>query len=479
MFYFKPPFTRPFEVNSNYLLWFVTLIFAVLIPFVWFIPLALWGVILGIALILSIIFCSSAFLCASAISVFIFTGLLFSVQVGFTFKAAQLFSLLGVIAIIFASLLGYRRGTYFHWMIWLPFLFFFLAVLPSFWNADIYRLLEAEKHTSIRLVFNYLFLQMIAFVVYYAADSKEKVEKLLKFGLFSVSITLVFGYFQQIGFYFGFYNPHLYAGIHSTFVDVYGAFLRFSPGTFANEYGKILQTCGLLLVGLLFLDRSILKGFRRKVYTFLLIVIVFTLIINLTRASWLVFAAGTLFILFIARVKLRTIISIAIVFGIILYILSFLSQLISEVNALSAVGERFSELSDVRSFSAGQRLTYWSIAWEAFLKHPFIGNGWGGYIATHNVPLQLLAETGFLGLLTYYGLMGWISWLMYQGWKVAEDKFLKEVQFSILIAFIGCHIFDMTNHGIFHFVLWYLIALGLATAELNLSSSFKRSLNDG
>ena len=143
-----------------------------------------------------------------------------------------------------------------------------------------------------------------------------------------------------------------------------------------------------------------------------------------------------------------------------------LSQLISEAGLLISVGQRFGELSDVTVESAGQRLDAWQLAWQRFLESPWIGQGLGRFVDTHNVPLQLLAETGLLGLLAFYAVMGGCLYLMFTAWHQAVDPELKAMQIIWLTASAGCLLFDLTNHGIFHFVLWACLALGLATARL-------------
>ncbi len=50
--------------------------------------------------------------------------------------------------------------------------------------------------------------------------------------------------------------------------------------------------------------------------------------------------------------------------------------------------------------------------------------------------------------------------------KVTQDTFLKTLSLSIIFTFSGCLLFDFTNHGIYHFILWLTIGLGLATEKI-------------
>lgn len=432
----------------------------------WLWPILAWplAALAGVGSLLVLL--TSPWYCAAGATLFMHLGILAAVKVGFTFKASQLFALLGVGAWGARRLAGFPAPAL-PWKGLLPFALFFVAVLPSLLNTDAQQVALAESQTSVRLILNYVLLQAMALVIYLAIDSRQRFMQIVQLSFASCAISLIAGFAQQIGFYAGVYNPFNYLGIHSSIVDFYGPFLRIAPGTFANEYGEILQTTGILLCGWLYLiPQSAAMRRWRPAYLVLLGVLVTALIINFTRASWLVFSVGALSIFVLARLAWFRIGLLTLAFGAILRGLFYLSNRIAEANLVVSVGERFGELSDVTTSSAGQRLDTWQVAWEAFLEHPWIGNGWGLYVFTHNVPLQLLAEVGLLGFIAFYTLMAWVGWRMFRAWRQAQDPFLKGMQVSLLLAFGGCLAFDLTNHGVFHFVLWLTIALGLANARL-------------
>ena len=409
---------------------------------------------------------SSPWFCAAGATLCIHLGVLAAVKVGFTLKASQLFALVGLGAWGARRLAGFPAPTI-PWKGLLPFTLFFVAVLPSLLNTDAQQVALAENQTSLRLIVNYLLLQAIALVIYLGIDTHQRLVQVIQLSFASCAISLLAGFAQQIGFYAGVYNPFNYLGLHSSIVDFYGPFLRISPGTFANEYGEVLQTTGILLCGWLYLiPQSPAMRRWRPAYLTLLGVLVTALIINFTRASWLVFSVGALSIFVLARLAGVRIGLLALAFGGILRGLFYLSNRIAEANLVVSVGERFGELSDVTTSSAGQRLDTWQVAWEAFLQHPWIGNGWGLYVFTHNVPLQLLAEVGLLGFVAFYALMGWVGVRMLSAWWRARNPLLKGLQITLFLAFGGCLAFDLTNHGVFHFVLWLTIAVGLANARL-------------
>jgi hypothetical protein len=57
--------------------------------------------------------------------------------------------------------------------------------------------------------------------------------------------------------------------------------------------------------------------------------------------------------------------------------------------------------------------------------------------------------------------------------KKAKDIFFSFLSKSIFYSLIGCLIFDLTNHGIYHFILWTIIGLGLATEKVINSNYIK------
>lgn len=404
----------------------------------------------------------SPWLCCQLMILGLFTGILTSLPVSFTLKAPQLFSLLGLAALGLQTLL-LRRWPRFDWRWTLPFGLFVLSLLPSFLHVDRQLLSLSATDTPLRLLFNYGLLQLFTLFLLLEADSLEKIQRLLKLGWISCLASLLFGFAQQAGYYAGRYDPYAHVGQHSSIVDFYGPFLRMAPGTFANEYGEILQSVGLLLAGWLLL----MPGARRR-WMLLLLLVMVALVLNFTRASWLVFAFGCLLLMLAARLRPSALIGSVLLGGATLGLLLYLSQILLEASVLLSVGQRFGELGQVQAHSAGQRLGTWQLAWEAFRASPWIGQGWGLYGETHNVPLQLLAETGLLGFCGFYGLMLWCLNTIRKAWQASRQAEHKALLLSFTVAWLGCLAFDLTNHGIFHFVLWYCLGMALALARLSL-----------
>ncbi len=445
-----------------------------------FFPEAL-GLILALAGMLAITVClGSSYSCLVLAMLTLFTGILTALPIGFTLKGPQLFALIGLLAWGLERLRHSPAArTYLKWQWSWPFLAFVLCLLPSFFALDRTALGLSQDDSSLRLLFNYGLLQLFTLFLLLRINQVRQLLHLSALACLSCGLSLLFGFGQQVAFYAGRYDPLAFVGRHSSIIDFYGPFLRLSPGTFANEYGEILQSVGILVIGLLFLIPNLRKSSVRLPLFALLLAVLLGLILNFTRASWLVFAVGAFGLLLFSKLRWRALLSLFVLGSIALGLLFWLSQILLEASVLFTIGRRFQELGQVQSHSAGQRLETWAMAWDAFLESPWIGHGWGQFGQTHNVPLQLLAETGVLGAIGFYGLMAWCSYQMLTAWRLAQTGLLKGLQLTYLMAFWGCLAFDLTNHGIYHFVLWFCLGMGLACAQLIWVDSNQEPSNEG
>lgn len=416
------------------------------------------------ALLLSL----SPTLCALLTSLGLFTGILTSVKVGFTLKAPQLFSLIGLFALLNVYLAGERKP--FPWPYIAPFVLSVLFLLPSCFGLSASEWSLSAREEPLRLFFNYALLHIFTLFLFLYADSEKRLKYVFYASLLSFVMSLGFGLLQQVGYYLGRYNPVAYLGRHSSIVDFYGPFLRIAPGTFANEYGEILQVMGIFLMGALFLRRDYLRGFKRAGAYTLLFCVTLALVFNFTRISWLAFLLGALAMSALSDRPFKMFFSMGLGTSLVFGALTYISLQFDAFNPLLSIGQRFGELTDISQASAGTRLVYWKVAWAYFVEHPLWGIGWGKLVQTHNLPLELLAEVGIVGFISFYALMLWLLGLFLKAYYLLpSESHLKVPLLSIILAFLSCLFFDLTNHGQFHFVFWYLIALGLSVSRISLT----------
>lgn len=118
-----------------------------------------------------------------------------------------------------------------------------------------------------------------------------------------------------------------------------------------------------------------------------------------------------------------------------------------------AVGMIFERLSGVDSFTEVSRLTIWAGAGLIFLSHPLAGIGYGNFktvltetvrvpdgfmLDAHNLYMELLAETGILGIITFVVLASTVihrGVVMYRGGKgQAQPRSLMEAVVAFAVA---------------------------------------------
>lgn len=460
------------ELNKNNLIYFFYLIIislTILFPLFnleyIFIPLSI------ISLILSTLLVIKKDLATYLLLLFIFFGTILSIDIGFTLKISQIFTLFSLINLLIRFLKNDSDINNFKILDFYPFLIFIIIVIPSLGNPHFYSEFY-EKVDSVKLFFNYLFLQLISFSIAFSLNTEEKLKKSLKYLFLGFISILGFGYIQQILYYLDIYEPSNFIGFHQLNVDYYGPFFRFSPATFANEFGEIIQTFLIFIITFLYYFRSKISFIKKVNLNIILLLSIFALILNFTRISWIVFVLFLISFFSLEKTKIST----KIFSSIFLIITSiFIYYLFTETNIglIVSIFDRFTELSEFSNTSAGTRVEAWEISTKLFFERPITGHGLGVATETHNVPIQLLAEIGVQGLLSFYFLMFYLLHKFYNMTKKAKDIFFSFLSKSIFYSLIGCLIFDLTNHGIYHFILWTIIGLGLATEKVINSNYIK------
>lgn len=314
-------------------------------------------------------------------------------------------------------------------------------------------------------------LQIIFLTTFIYTKNKEGIQSIIFFSLLSYLIVLTFGFYQQIGFYLGFYDPIEYIGFHQSIVDFYGPFFRIATGTFANEFGEITQTVFVFTLTYFFFYYKQLSFVKKSFLISFLIILSATLIINFTRISWLICFAYLIYVFSFFKVKIKSRVKLLSLFSLLLLLIFYIDTQTNFLDLLLIL-DRIGELSDLSQNSAGLRIQTWEESYNLFTSNNYsflFGNGWGNAIETHNMPLEILTETGICGFLGYFYLIFYLLKSFYFSKKQAfltKDVFLKFVTTSVFYSFIGCLIFDLTNHGLYHFVFWSIISVGLSTKKI-------------
>jgi putative inorganic carbon (HCO3(-)) transporter len=138
-----------------------------------------------------------------------------------------------------------------------------------------------------------------------------------------------------------------------------------------------------------------------------------------------------------------------------------------------------------------ERMAHWQAAWNMYQANPIVGIGPGGYVSAyplyrvndfwtdplghaHNLYLNIMAETGFLGITTYIGQ--WTAWLLVvaAGYRRSRGRFDRALAAGILASLVGValhNIFDnLSVHGL-ETETGLLVGLAAAIGRPSTSSS--------
>lgn len=113
-------------------------------------------------------------------------------------------------------------------------------------------------------------------------------------------------------------------------------------------------------------------------------------------------------------------------------------------------------------FSLNQRLGYWQETLRIIKDHPFLGIGLGNFDLplsryTHNSYLQLLAETGALGLFSFFWFLGWLFKLQTE--RLNDNEYKREIAYllSAEAAFLFHNLIDFTFFLPEVSLIWWVI----------------------
>lgn len=300
-------------------------------------------------------------------------------------------------------------------------------------------------------------LFMLGAAYCYTGDKK----RLIKLYLGGYFLSLVVGYLFFLGYYTQFLSLELIQRFTIETQMEWGL-LRFSPGTYPNEYGNISS----------FALSALLVFFARKKRFLTLLMIIFTfiaLLLTTTRAAYLSFFVCLIYLSFQSRAIRRlmtffSLIGLLILLMLKLYSIDFLQIFIGGIKAIN-----FSE------GSVGMRVAAWIKGFLDLNEHLILGNGFGSDIHAHNIYLELLFELGLTGVMVLV-----VSLIYYlSSYPISLKSFWQERKsltgMITVVGLIHIFMFALTNHNLHHhltffsFLLFNLYLFGYSKEEANAS----------
>ncbi|OGF20881.1 hypothetical protein A2316_00645 [Candidatus Falkowbacteria bacterium RIFOXYB2_FULL_38_15] len=207
---------------------------------------------------------------------------------------------------------------------------------------------------------------------------------------------------------------------------------------------------------------------------FLIVGLLFMIAINLLTLSRTGWIALTLELAILVFVKYRKNVKSFAKLGLIIFLI---------VSPLVVYGYIFMTSELVRD-SNTNRWALTIIALENFYDHPVIGNGAGTFIEqvseekwyivnygspseAHGVVQKLLAETGLIGFLTFFALLGYILLRLVKIYRqMPEEEQFKNIILALILTSLGSIVFQLFQTSYFVSKFWLPLGIALAAAGL-------------
>ena len=288
-------------------------------------------------------------------------------------------------------------------------------------------------------------------------------------------ISLVAGYIFFAGFYAHLFSLEFLARFE-VLVQMGFGLLRFSPGSYPNEYG-VVSSFALAVLTLLLVYRKDLRGtdpiFRRIQSTpWLILWFLLTLaalFLATTRAAYISYLVSVLYIGMSQGGLRKPLVFLARTIGAGALLLLCVQPFFDVIGILAGGYRAF---FDQNAFANG-RINAWRVALAFFMEHPYLGVGFGFVDMMHNVYLQLLFGLGIAGtcLLMLTALVLFLRSARRRP-KTAPappaSGQLLLVRIST-VALIHVLWFAMGNHNLNHFLTWFAVLLAYMRGESGLT----------
>lgn len=355
-------------------------------------------------------------------------GSLRQIQAGpFTISIAEVTTAM-VFAAWLAQLMAQRKTAIDSPRLLLPLAIFLGVLLLS-------TLVASSLSASLKEILKWLELSLVFLVVATSVKEQHQINLLVGFLLAAGILEALFGMYQ-------FFTRSGPAGflLGARFMRAFGTFGQ--PNPFAGYLGLVLPlACGLAI-------SSVLKRASFKLTSFLLfgaiaVTLLAAILMSLSRGAWLAFFAAISVIAIAVSRRALVYLSLLLFLVAILLGLGAFNALPKPVTARLSIITDYVRIFDVRkvtltseNWAIVERMANWQAAWGMFTDHPLLGVGIGNYGVmypqyalegwenttghAHNYYLNLLAETGIIGLTAY--LLFWSVAFVYAGKALARVK---------------------------------------------------------
>lgn len=286
-----------------------------------------------------------------------------------------------------------------------------------------------------------------------------------KLGLIIASV------YQAIIAYLVFYNPVSFSFFFDSNELLLGGDIAYrAVGSLKGpwELGGFLAIGFILILSELFDKKVKMKKFELFLLIFSLMVILFSIVLSTSRASWLL-VAGALLVFTIQNPSKILFYSVPVILlGILLF-----SDQVDQV-----IGMVFHRIEYTTSSSSGldnssmERFIIWErLSKEFNIFYSMTGYGWQNFIkifgtTPHNGYLSAFLGSGIIGLLIYYKFFKKI-------YSLSSKRFEQKVSFGVIPIFIGLSIYSLTTDTLFTAAVFKVLTIIGTLVVMNYSLTIK------
>lgn len=324
-----------------------------------------------------------------------------------------------------------------------------------------------------------LFTASLAFLIPNLIRTTEQVKRVIVFVLISFTLVSAFGLFQFAGDMLGL--PPEMTGLRELYTKDILGFTRVQSTAYEPLYFANYLLIPIAILFALFLARQGRLHWPLTLGLFALGMIV--LVLTVSRGGYLAAAAmlatvGIFYLRKLFRPEMIALFIVAVVVGGWVVI-----QSLGVGGGLFTL-DKFEEhiLNVFYGASFDERVYTIEQAQQAWHEHPWVGIGVGafgpwaaphpqympedGWLIVNNEPIEILAETGIIGLLVFIGIMTMLVIRSLRAIRTTRDTYLRAVMVALLAALVGVLVQYQTFSTLYIMHVWFLIGLMIAVQNI-------------
>lgn len=308
-----------------------------------------------------------------------------------------------------------------------------------------------------RVTLTFLLFSYVLFIGTGYYDLRKKYYFLMCF-LAGYFVSLVAGYLILILFTFQIIDIEIIKKIEVLPQFAWG-FLRFAPGSNANEYG-IVTSYALTLSTLFIYYRKMkfINGYYKRIKGIYIIYffMIGALFMTTTRAAYISYIISIIYIILRRgnlMFKFKKICIFLLMSVVTMWMLSSSLEYLLDIDVLGILEGGYQAIGESNS-TVGDRFQAWEDGYNEYLTTSvWFGIGAGRAYMLHNIYLQFYFELGAIGfsIFAIYVMLG--IYKLYNWIKMCNNPLLIDVA---ILGIVHVLWFGASNHGLNQFLTWYV-----------------------